>query len=142
LSLAGELVKGLNVNAGALVGQVRVLGPNLAAQGVGTAALGQPHNILLANAVYAVPRLAALSVDLGLAHYATVPAVVNDAYYIPQLNLLNLGARYQFKLWGAPATLRMQMQNALNAYIWNVNYSPGFIQFAPRTYLAYLTVDV
>jgi len=142
LSLAGQLAPGLNVNAGAFIGQVQVTGPDLAAQGVGTAALGQPHNILLANAVYVLPELAALSVDLGLAHYARAPAVVNDAYYIPQLNLLNLGARYHFKLLGAPATLRMQMQNALNTYVWNVNYSPGFIQLAPRTYLAYLTVDV
>jgi hypothetical protein len=92
--------------------------------------------------VYALPQLAALSVDLGFAHYSRAPAVVDNAYYIPQLNVLNFGARYQFTLRGAPATLRMQMQNALNTYIWNVNYSPGFIQFAPRTYLVYLTVDV
>jgi iron complex outermembrane receptor protein len=142
LSLAGEVANGLNVNAGALIGQVHVMGPDLAAQGVGTAALGQPHNTVLANAVYALPQLAALSVDLGFAHYSRAPAVVDNAYYIPQLNVLNFGARYQFTLRGAPATLRMQMQNALNTYIWNVNYSPGFIQFAPRTYLVYLTVDV
>jgi len=118
------------------------MGPQLAAQGVGTAALGQPHNTVLANAVYALPRLPVLSVDLGLIHFSAVPAVVTDAYYVPQLTVLNLGARYQFKLWSAPATLRTQLQNAFNAYIWNIAYNPGFLQFAPRTVLAYLTVDL
>ena len=55
--------------------------------------------------------------------------------------MLNLGARYQFKLLGAPAVLRVQLQNAFNRDPWTVGYSPGFFTFPPRTGLAYLTVD-
>jgi len=44
-------------------------------------------------------------------------------------------------LLGAPALLRVQLQNAFNKYAWNIAYCPGFSQFPPRTGLAYLTVD-
>jgi len=53
-----------------------------------------------------------------------------------------VGGRYRFKLWGAPATLRVQVQNATNFYIWNYGYSPGFSQFPPRSYFGYLTADI
>jgi hypothetical protein len=61
---------------------------------------------------------------------------------VPPVTVVNPGARYQFKFAGAPATLRVQLQNVLNAYIWNIGNSPGFQQFAPRTYLVYLTIDI
>ncbi len=142
LSLAGELIGGLHVNVGALIGHVEITGANLAAQGIGSAAVGQPRNTILASAVYALPHLPAWSVDLNILHFSSVPSAVDDGAYVPQLTVVNPGARYQFKIAGAPATLRAQLQNVFNAYIWNIGYSPGFLQFAPRTYLIYLTVDV
>jgi iron complex outermembrane receptor protein len=142
LSLAGEVAKGLYVNVGALVGHVQITGSNLAEQGIGTAAVGQPSNMILASAVYSLPHLPAFSVDLNLMHFSSVPAAVDNVAYVPQVTVVNPGARYQFTIAGAPATLRAQLQNAFNAYIWNIGYSPGFLQFAPRTYLVYLTVDL
>ncbi|HEV2700527.1 MAG TPA: hypothetical protein VGV09_02770 [Steroidobacteraceae bacterium] len=142
LSLAGELVKGLYVNVGALIGRVAITGSNLAAQGIGTDAVGQPRNMILANAVYTLPHLPAWSVDLNLMHFSSVPAAVDDVAYVPQVTVVNPGARYQFKIAGAPATLRAQLQNVFNVYIWNIGNSPGFLQFASRTYLLYLTVDI
>jgi hypothetical protein len=53
-----------------------------------------------------------------------------------------VGGRYRFKLWGAPATLRVQVQNATNYYFWGMNYSPGFYQIQPRAYFAYLAADI
>ena len=43
LSLSGEVVPNLNVAVGALLGEVKIIGSNLAAEGVGTTAFGQPH---------------------------------------------------------------------------------------------------
>ena len=142
LSLAGQVISGLYVNIGALLGHVEIRGSNLATQGIGTEAVGQPHNMLLANAVYTLPHLPAWSVDLNIQHFSSVPAAVDNGAYVPQLTIVNPGARYQFKIAGAPATLRAQLQNAFNAYIWNIGYSPGYLQFPPRTYLVYLTVDI
>jgi iron complex outermembrane recepter protein len=142
LSLAGQLLSGLYVNIGALLGHVEIGGPDLAAQGIGTEAVGQPRNTVLANVVYTLPHLPAWSVDLNVQHFSSVPAAVDNVAYVPQLTIVNPGARYQFRIAGAPATLRAQLQNAFNAYIWNIGYSPGFLQFPPRTYLVYLTVDI
>lgn len=142
LSLAGQVITGLYVNVGALIGHVEITGPDLAAQGIGAAAVGQPSSMVLANAVYSLPHLAAWSVDLNLQHFSSVPATVDNVAHVPQITLVNPGARYQFKIAGAPATLRAQLQNVFNAYIWNIGNSPGFFQFPPRTYLLYLTVDI
>jgi len=141
-SIAGQLSKGLNINAGALLGEVLVKGPDLAAQGIGSTAVGQPHNQIQFNLDYDLPVLSALSVDVGMFHFGSVPAIVSNGVYVPAVTVVNIGDRYRFKLLGAPATLRLQLQNLTNAYIWNIGYSPGLFQFPPRTFLAYLTVDV
>jgi iron complex outermembrane receptor protein len=142
LSIAGQVTPTLNVNAGALIGEVHVIGPDLAAEGVGSAAFGQPRNQYLINIDYGLPKWPALSTDLAVYHFGTVPASVNDAFYDSAVTVLNLGARYRFSFLGAPATLRVQMQNVTNVYFWNVQFSPGYLQFAPRTVIAYLTVDL
>jgi iron complex outermembrane recepter protein len=142
LSLAGEIVTGLSINAGALIGHVAVIGPDLAALGVGSAAVGQPSNQEQINLDYALPKLSGLSVDLAGGHFSAAPATVDDGVSIPQVFFISFGERYKFKLLGAPAMLRVQLQNMSNAYIWNIGYSPGFLQFSPRTVFAYLTVDL
>jgi iron complex outermembrane recepter protein len=142
LSIAGQVLPGLNVNAGALIGEVEIKGSGLAAEGVGPYALGQSHNEYIINLDYILPHLPAWSANLTMVHFSAVPAVVSDAYDEPEITTLNIGARYQFKLLGAPAMLRLQLVNALNAYFWNIFFSPGFSQFQPRTGLAYLTVDL
>jgi iron complex outermembrane recepter protein len=119
-----------------------VSGQNLIAQGVGNAALGQPHNQFQINFNYTLPWYKALSFDSTLYHFGTAPAKVDDSVYAESVNLLAVGARYSFKLGGASATLRLQGQNLTNSYIWNIGFNPGFLQFAPRTGVAYLTLDI
>ena len=67
---------------------------------------------------------------------------MDDGVSIPQVFFISIGERYKFKMLGAPAMLRVQLQNVSNLYIWNVGNSPGFLQFGPRTVFAYLTIDV
>jgi iron complex outermembrane recepter protein len=129
-------------NAGALIGDVRVVGPDLAAESIGTTAFGQPHNQLQFNLDYTLPALPKLSLDMNLYHFGTVPASVSNAVYDSSVTILSLGDRYKFKMLGAPATLRLQVQNLTNSYIWNTGFSPGFLQLPPRAYVAYLTVDI
>ena len=142
LSLSGEIVPNLNVAVGALLGEVKIIGSNLAAEGVGTTAFGQPHNQGTINADYKFPWLPALSADITVLHFGTSAASVDDVTQNPAQTVLFVGGRYRFKLWGAPATLRVQVQNATNYYFWGMNYSPGFYQIQPRAYFAYLTADI
>jgi iron complex outermembrane recepter protein len=142
ISLAGQITSTLNVNLGAVVGEVHILGPNLAADGVGTNAVGQPHNQFLLNIDYGFPRWPAWSADLGVYHFGTVPGTVDNALWVSSVTTVNVGSRYRFSLLGAQSTLRVQVQNLTNAYIWNIGLNPGFVQFAPRSVIAYVTVDL
>ena len=141
MSVSGELIKHLHVTAGALLGEVRIIGPDLSAEGVGSTAFGQPHFQSVINADYTSARWPAFSGDLAVVHFGTSPASVNNAVQLPAQTLLIIGGRYKFTMLGAPATLRVQMQNATNYYFWFIAYSPGFSQFPPRSLLGYLTVD-
>ena len=142
LSLSGEIVPNLNVAVGALLGEVKIIGSNLAAEGVGTTAFGQPHTQGTINANYKFPWLPALSADITFQEFGAAPASVDDVAQNHTATVLALGGRYRFKLWGAPTTLRVEVQNATDFYIWNYGYSPGFSQWPPRSYFAYLTADI
>jgi len=141
MSVSGEVLKNLDLAAGMLLGEVKIIGPNLSAGGVGSIAFGQPRVQATINADYKFPRWPTVSADLTIYHFGAAPASVDDATVDPALTALNLGARYRFTLLGAPATLRVQVQNLTNAYYWNMALSPGFAQFAPRTLFGYLTAD-
>jgi len=141
LSVSGEPIKHLNITAGALLGEVRILGPNLGAERVGGTAFGQPHNQLALNANYSLAKWPAFSVDFALQYFGTQQAAVDNAVQLPAATILNLGGRYKFTILGAPATLRVQIQNAANYYWWFIGFSPGFSQYPPRSLLGYLTVD-
>jgi iron complex outermembrane receptor protein len=141
LSVSGEVLPNLNVAAGALLGEVKIIGPDLAAEGVGRVAFGQPRSQWTINADYKVPRWSALSADITIYHFGTAPASVNDMSQNPALTVLSVGGRYRFTMLGAPATLRVQAQNLTNAYYWNMGLSPGFVQFPPRSLFGYLTAD-
>jgi iron complex outermembrane recepter protein len=142
MSVSGELVSHLHVTAGALLGEVRIIGPNLAAEGVGKIAFGQPRIQSVINADYSIQKWPAFSGDLALYYFGTSPASVNDAIQLPAQTVLSIGGRYRFTILGSPATLRVQVQNATNYYFWFISYSPGFSQFPPRSLLGYLTVDL
>jgi len=142
MSVSGELVSHLHVTAGALLGEVRIIGPNLAAEGVGKIAFGQPRIQSVINADYSIQKWPAFSADLALYYFGTSPASVNDAVQLPAQTVLSIGGRYRFTILGSPATLRVQVQNATNYYFWFISYSPGFSQFPPRSLLGYLTVDL
>jgi iron complex outermembrane receptor protein len=142
LSASGEVMENLNVTAAALLGEVRVEGPNLRAEGVGPIALNQARLAASINVSYVFPRQPAVSVDISIFHFGPYPASIDDVAQAPPGTLVALGGRYRFKLLGAPATLRVQVQNLTNAYYWNLTYnSPEFSQYQPRAFFGYLTVD-
>lgn len=141
MSVSGEVLKNFDLAAGVLLGEVRIIGPNLSAEGVGAIAFGQPRVQATINADYKFPRWPTVSADLTIYHFGTAPASVDNATQNPALTALSLGARYRFTMLGAPATLRVQVQNLTNAYYWNMGLNPGFAQFAPRSLFGYLTAD-
>jgi iron complex outermembrane receptor protein len=142
LSLSGEIVPNLHVTAGALLGQVRIVGPNLAAEGIGPVAFGQPYSQGILNASYTIPQMPNLSFDITFSYYGESPGSLDDVARNPPWYLYNIGARYKFESFGNSTSLRVQIQNLSNFNEWNYYYTPGFSQSSPRTVFAYLTKDI
>jgi iron complex outermembrane receptor protein len=143
LSIAGELFKYLHVNIGVLDGRVSILGPNLAAEKVGSVAVGQPLLTYVANVNYTLWWLPAASLDVSATHFGAAPASIDNGVYAPAVTRVNLGGRYQFTAFGKQSSFRLQIQNILAAKEWTTQYTPGFFQWPqPRTVFAYLTTDL
>jgi iron complex outermembrane recepter protein len=140
-SVSGEVIRNLEVTAGVLMGEVKVIGPNLSAEGVGSTAFGQPRIQAVVNTNYKFPQRPALSADFAIFHFGRAPASLDNVAQNPSQTVMALGGRYRFSILGAPATLRVQVQNLTNTYFWNLGYSPGFSQFSQRGFFGYLTAD-
>jgi iron complex outermembrane receptor protein len=143
LSIAGQPLNHLHINVGVLTQKVSIIGQDLAAEGVGPVAVGQPRLQYVANLDYALPWLPALSFDLGATHFGSEPASVDNRIYSPEVTQLNVGGRYKMMVLGKHCTLRVQVANAPNSYQWTNVYTPGYFEWpAPRTVFAYLTADL
>jgi iron complex outermembrane recepter protein len=143
LSVAGEVTEDFHVNVGVLDGRVGITGPNLAAEGVGSVAVGQPRLMYVANANYSLPWWEAASLDVSATHFGTAPESVDNSVYVPAGTFMTVGGRYKFTALGQKSTLRLQIQNVLKASAWSSVYTPGFFQWPPpRTVFAYLTTDL
>ena len=142
LSASGEVIRNFSVAAAVLWGEVKVVGPNLKAEGVGSIALNQARLTATINASYIFPRMPALSADIAILHFGSYPASVDDVAQASAATVAALGGRYRFKILGAPATLRVQVQNLTNVYFWNLAFNaPLFTQYQPRGFFGYLTTD-
>ena len=143
LSVAGEVTKNLNVNIGALAGAVNITGPDLAQDGVGSVAIGQPHLTLAAGANYALPRWHAASIDVRFLHIGSAPETLDNRVKTSPASILNIGGRYKFTAFGRHNTLRVQIQNVLATNVWQQLSTPGVFQWpGPRRIFAYLTTDL
>jgi iron complex outermembrane receptor protein len=142
VSFSGEVVKNLKVVAGGVVGSVTVNGDNLAAQGIGTYAFGQPRNYETMSANYAISCLPGFSLDGDVSHWGKSPASTDDSLYCQALTQFDAGWRYLFKVDGKSASVRFQVLNLTNTDIWSIGYSPGFSQYGPRTIQTTFTIDL
>ena len=142
LSVSGQQIAHFDINAGVLYAKVGIVGNNLAAEGVGPIAIGQPRLQYVINLNYTLPRWPSISLDLAATHFGAEPASVDNRIYTPAVTQLNVGGRYRFTLLGKSSTLRVQVQNAPNSYWWSNVYTPGDFEWpAPRTVFAYITTD-
>jgi iron complex outermembrane recepter protein len=143
LSVAGELTENLHVNVGVLDGRVGITGPNLAAEGVGAVAVGQPRVMYVATANYSLPWRRAASLDVEVVHVGTAPESVDNGVYTSPFTNVNIGGRYALTAFGENSTLRLQIQNLLATNLWQELYTPGVFQWpGPRRVFAYITTDI
>jgi iron complex outermembrane recepter protein len=141
LSLSGSPTPGLNVVAGAVLLRPRVTGEAVKEGGLGEKPLGRTGTVLDLRLDYQPPRLSALSVDFGVSYTGRRVARIDNTLYIPERAILDLGARYRFRLANAPTVLRVQVRNLTNVFGWNVSGGGGFSYVAMRRVVASLATD-
>lgn len=138
-SLSGEIIQNLNVVAG-----LETLNPQVTAAGaapIGPRAIGQNDHLAQINVDYKLARLPAMSFDLTWYSYGRRAASLDNAAAIASTQAFDLGARYQINLHGAPASLRLLIQNVGNVYSWALTDSAGFSPAPRRSAQLYMTVD-
>jgi iron complex outermembrane recepter protein len=143
LSISGQPIAHLDVNAGILADKVGIIGADLAAEGVGPIAIGQPRVSYTVNLNYTIPWWPVASLDLAAVHFGHAPATVDNRVYVPAATELSFGGRYEFTVLGKHSTLRVQVQNVSNSIWWTTALTPGDFLFpGPRTVFAYVTTDL
>lgn len=142
LSLAGTVLPGLSVVAGAVLMNPRVTGEAVESGRIGKRPVGQTGRLVRANLDYRLPFLPGVSVDLGLLNNGERIASASNLLKTPARTIIDVGSRYRFKIDTTPATFRIQMTNLFGTNGWNVSSSGGLQPIFPRRVAASLAVDL
>lgn len=140
-SAAGEVARGLTVVSGAMFMSPRVTAQTATAVNVGSKPVGQTDRVVQLGVNYRFAKSPAWSLDALVVNRGARTATIDGRVSVPSATTLDIGARYRFKGFKAPATLRVQVANATDTFSWYVVDTNGFQPFEPRRLLAYLSVS-
>lgn len=141
ISLTANPTDRLNVIAGAVLMEPRVTGEAVTSGRVGRKPLGQSAAILRGNANYKLPFLEGVSLDVAASWFSRRAASRDNLVSLDPYLLMDVGARYQFKLGRSPATFRIQLQNITDTFAWSVVGSNSYGLMDKRRFNAFLAVD-
>jgi iron complex outermembrane receptor protein len=149
LSLAGQPIEGLSVVAGAVFLDADVSGEAVDLGIIGPKPVGTTGRISRANFDYRLPFFEPLSVDLGITSLSGKVASAREYAELGDRQLtteprttFDIGARYRFKAGTAPATLRAQITNLFNLYVWDVSANSSFRFSDNRRFVLSLAADL
>ena len=126
-SLSGQPLEGLKVVVGAMFLQARVSGFTVDQGIIGSVPPGRAPALIRFNANYGPPAWKGFSVNGKINHEGSHFANRINTLRIPSATALDLGARYDFKLFEALSSLRFDVRNVTNVYIWTVSGSSGTV---------------
>jgi iron complex outermembrane receptor protein len=142
LSLTGQLAPRLNVVAGAVWMGPRVSVARSEAVDVGPRAVGANDRIIELSADYGLKSWPAASIDCSYWNFGSRVASLDNRVRLGGTTSLDVGARYRLKLRGAPATVRVLLQNITNTFSWELTESAGLSPYSPRSAQVYITLDI
>jgi iron complex outermembrane receptor protein len=149
VSLAGLVTKELNVVAGAVLMEPKVIGEAVNAGLIGERPVTQPQTVVRVNLDYRPDWAPGVSFDTAV-NYTDERAVSPRLYatigdqqlFTEEYATLDIGMRYRFKAFGDnPATLRLLATNVTDEFAWQP-LSSGALQInSPRAFQASIAVD-
>lgn len=142
LSLTGQVRPGLTV-----VGGTMLLDPRIAGEAVDSGLIGpRPVGQIRRRSVLTLDLRSGqghgpVSVDVSLESLSSRTANAANTLAAPARTVVNLGARYRFKMAGGSWLIRPVLLNVFDEYGWNVSSSGGFTYIGPRAGTLQLVAD-
>jgi len=143
VSLAGQVSPGLTVVAGSLFLSPKISGEAVNSALIGNRPVGSLRRRSIANIDWRLEQgQSPWSIDVALESLSSRVGNAANTLSAPPGETVNFGFRYRFELARHSALIRVQAQNVLNDYRWQVSSSGGFTYFGSRSYVAQLVMDI
>jgi len=120
VSLSGNLTDELDVVAGAVLSEPTVNGEAVRLGISGDKPVGIRSRRFIFDANWRPPGMTDFSFDLGVNHYGSVPATLDDVAVIPAYTTVDWDGRYAFNLGGEAASLKFGVMNMFNVRAFRV----------------------
>lgn len=140
ISLSGQPTPDLRLVLGGALLDPEVTGEAVALGRVGPRPVGLPKVRMDFNAEWTTP-IKPLSLDLRLTHRGRRPATTSNNVRLPARTVVDLGARYRFKIAKSDATLRVSLSNVFDEKGFELFGSGAYDIAARRLLSAYLAAD-
>ncbi len=121
LSLDGEVLPRLDVVAGALLSEPKVVGRGVTLGLVGHRPVGMASQRYNVNANWHPPGFDDVTLGMEISHSSNVASVLNGAVTVPEKTFVNIDTRYSFALGGRDASLRLWEENIFGRRTWDVS---------------------
>lgn len=141
LSLSGAVGEHWNVVAGAVLMRPRVSGEAVRLGQAGDRPIGQSGQLLRADLEYRPAALPGWSFDVSVTRQGQRVASRDGRNRLPAYTLVDVGARYRFRLGPAPASVRLLLANAGDTFHWDIRGNNSFGLTDGRRLVAQLAVD-
>lgn len=142
LSLTGQIRPGLTVVGGTMLLDPEISGEAVTTKLIGSRPVGQVRRRSVLTLDWRTKAgKGPLSFDLSLESLSSRTGNAANTLSAPARSVVNLGARYRFKMNGADWLVRPVLLNAFDEYGWNVSSSGGFTYIAPRALTLQLVAD-
>ena len=142
LSLSGSLTPKLDVVVGAVLSRPRVTGEGVTLGRLGPKPVGQSSRRADLNIDWRPPLLDGLSFNGTVSYQGDITATRNNLVSIPARTLIDLGARYQFKLSGRSASLRLSASNITDKSGFDLRGAGAYDLIDGRIFTTALAIDL
>ena len=142
MSLSGQPLEGLKVVAGAVLLQARVSGTTVDLGLIGDVPPGKTPVLIRLNADYGPAAWRGFSVNAKVNFEDSHNANRLNTVRISSITTVDLGARYNFKIYDTSASIRFDVRNVANVFAWTVAGASGiYMPLSPRKYIARVAAE-
>ncbi len=141
LSLSGQPLPGLTVVAGAMLLRARIDGGQATVGVIGEVPIARPSRNIRFNLQYGPESWHGFSLNGAVVHDGPVYADRANVLRLLSTTTFDLGARYNFNVFGNSASARVQVYNVANDFSWTVLSSGAYAPSKARRFTISLVTD-